>query len=178
MTARPTWYETAAEALKDTIELVQPGALSFALNEDSNTLAVAPATLECDWDDEPVFSPLAMDVGRFAAIFDTPPQINWLTEPSPAMSFEGILYGEQILVYVFQRPFPDEAPVAAVSAEEGTMRLTPEGKARTDREEVERQRAGTGPVEYEEWPEDIEETNPLGIMAGFSRPGQQKSGPN
>lgn len=122
-TTDPKWHDKAAEALENAIELMSPGALSFAVGEDGIALAVAPSLLEHEGQGD-VYSFFDFDVSGFTDVFDEPPRIGWCTYPETALLFEGAIDGEDAVVHVFGQPFEDEQPVGVVD-EEGNMRDIP-----------------------------------------------------
>jgi hypothetical protein len=123
------------QALQDTIELLSPGGLTFAVGEDGHLLSVAPAVLQQeDQADEHLFSFFDFDVTSFAQVFDTPPEISWRTYPDSALMFEGAIDGREALVQVFNHPFEDAQPIGLVSKHGDVRELPAEADPELERE--------------------------------------------
>lgn len=129
MATEYAWHDKVMEALDDAIELLSPGALAFAVGEDGHALAVAPALLEYEEDENDVFSFFNFDISGFAEIFDKPPTIDWRTYPDSALLFEGLIDGEDALVHVFGHPFEDAQPVGVVDKDGDIHEISPEAEA-------------------------------------------------
>lgn len=125
MAIDPKWFDKAVEALENAIELLSPGALSYAVGEDGDALAVAPSLLEHE-DEGDVFSFLNFDISGFAQVFDNPPQITWCTHPDTTLIFEGVIDGDDAVIHVFGEPFEGEEHVGIVD-EEGNLSDIPSG---------------------------------------------------
>ena len=78
MVSDPKWHDKTIEALENTIELLSPGALSYAVGEDGHALAVAPSLLAHE-EQGTVFSLIELNASGFAKVFDNPPSISWRT---------------------------------------------------------------------------------------------------
>jgi hypothetical protein len=129
------WHERVMQALKNAIELLSPGALTFAVGEDGHVFAVAPSLLQQeDKEDGDVFSFFDFDVANFAKVFDAPPEITWRTYPDSALMFEGAIDGQEALVHVFEHPFEDAQPVGVVSKNGDVHELPAEADTQVERE--------------------------------------------
>ena len=135
MTTDPGWHDKVMQALKNTIELLSPGALSFAVGDGGHSFAVAPSVLEQeDKEDGDLFSFFNFDVTDFARVFDAPPEITWHTYPDSALLFDGAIDGQEALVQVFNHPFENAQPVGLVSRNGDVQELAPEAGTQVERE--------------------------------------------
>lgn len=125
MATDPKWHDKAVEALENAIELLSPGALSYAVGEDGHALAVAPSLLAHE-EQGTVFSFIEFNAGDFAKVFDHPPSISWRTYPETALLFEGAIDGDDAVIHVFGQPFEDEQPVGIVDDEGNLGDISPD----------------------------------------------------
>ena len=128
MTTDPRWHDKVMEALENAIELFSPGALTFALGDDGDALAVAPSLLELEEEEGDVFSHFHFDISNFAELFDEPPDIGWRTYPDSAISFGGRIDGQEASVEVFGQPLEDAQPIGVVD-KDGNVREIPDAGA-------------------------------------------------
>ena len=129
MVTEYVWHDKAMEALGNTVELLSPGGLSFAVGEDGHALAVAPSLLEYEEEEHNLFSFFNFDISGFAEIFDRPPTIDWRTYPESELLFEGSIDGEEALVHVYGHPFEDAQPVGIIDTDGNLHEIPQEAKA-------------------------------------------------
>lgn len=122
------WHRKVMDALANAVELTSPGALTCALADEGEALAIAPSLLEMQDEEDHVFPHFSIDVGAFVQVFDEPPAMLWRTYPETALSLSGRIDGQEASVEVYGQPFDDAQPVGMMD-KDGNVRQIPDIEA-------------------------------------------------